>query len=257
MTPQPGRLPVWIPTFLGALFLVLCAGLLYHHGTAIKEKSRNTASITHFSNQWVRCAEKLKEQKSVNVSLECELDAQSEELKSCSNKLVTLSATLSESRAKAKAADDTAKEQVRTQDTRIAELESERDGMSKKMDGLTASISKLETQIAETEQKLQSSKGEREFLVKELKRLQTEKAQLEKQFYDLAVLREQVRKLRAELAINRRLDWIRRGLYGSLKGGEVLRKGFTTAAAAPSAFNLDVEVHRDGPAKVLPSLDHP
>jgi hypothetical protein len=98
---------------------------------------------------------------------------------------------------------------------------------------------------------LEASEGDREFLLKELKRLQAEKSDLERQFNDLAMLRDQVRRLRDELSVSRRLEWIRRGLYGSLKGGELLRKGFASASNTQTNFNLDVEIKRDGSATVL------
>ena len=90
-----------------------------------------------------------------------------------------------------------------------------------------------------------------------MKRLQTEKAELERKFNDLAVLRDQVRKLRDELSIARRLDWIRRGLYGSEKGAEKLQKGL--AAAGPQTnYDLNVEIKQSGGAKIAsPSTNAP
>ena len=93
----------------------------------------------------------------------------------------------------------------------------------------------------------------------QLKRLQAEKAELERKFQDLAILREQVRRLRDELSIARRLEWIRRGLYGEIgKGAELLQRGFVAKASestnAPAGkggqYNLDVELSRDGTVKV-------
>ena len=51
-----------------------------------------------------------------------------------------------------------------------------------------------------------------------------EKAELEQQFNDLAVLRAQVAKLKEELNVSRRLEWIRQGLFasGEAKGAEQL-----------------------------------
>jgi len=62
---------------------------------------------------------------------------------------------------------------------------------------------------ADTERKLAASEGDREFLLAELKRLQAEKVDLERQFNDLALLRDQIRKLKDELSIASRLEWIR------------------------------------------------
>ena len=104
------------------------------------------------------------------------------------------------------------------------------------MADLNTSITSLESQIDNTKKKLAASEGDRDFLLNELKRLQTEKAELERKFNDLAVLRDQVRKLRDELSIARRLEWIRRGLYGSAKGAEKLQKGLAAAGSQTASW---------------------
>ncbi|MFM7554148.1 MAG: hypothetical protein ACKPAH_02450, partial [Verrucomicrobiota bacterium] len=81
-----------------------------------------------------------------------------------------------------------------------------------------------------------------------------EKADLEKKFNDLAILREQVRKLKEELSIARRLEFIRRGLYGfEKKGAQLLQEGIrpkAPPASATNAYPLKVEVGTDGSSKV-------
>ena len=239
-----------VAIFLTILCLLLAAGLIYRHSTATQEQKKDVATINHFSNQVVEVSGKLEEQKMVNLSLERDFATQAEELKNYSNNLTTVSANYTKTQADAKAAAETAKEEVRRRDSRITELESERDSMTRKMNNLTNSISNLENQIADTQKKLDASEGDREFLLKELKRLQAEKSELERQFNNLAMVRDQVRRLRDELSVSRRLEWIRRGLYGSLKGSELLRRGFASAPAGTN-YNLDVEIRRDGGVKVL------
>lgn len=237
-------------TLLALVCLLLGAGWIYRHYLASTEKKKDVETIKHYSNEWIQTSQKLEEQKLVNLSLERDYTSQAEELKHYSNNLANVSANLAKTQADAKAAAETAKDELHKRDLRISELENERDGMTRKMNELTNSISNLEAQIADTQRKLEASEGDREFLLKELKRLQAEKTELERQFNDLAMLREQVRKLRDELSVSRRLEWIRRGLYGSLKGGELLRKGFS-GAPAQTNYNLDVEIRRDGGARVL------
>jgi len=108
-------------------------------------------------------------------------------------------------------------------------------------------------QIADTEKKLLASEGDREFLLKELKRLQVEKADLERQFNDLSALRTQVAKLKEELSIARRLEWIRMGIYGiqEKKGAERLMAG-NPPPARGSNYNLNVELKQDGGAVIVP-----
>ena len=239
-----------VAILLVLLCLLLGAGLIYRHNTAKKDRKDDVAKIYHYSNEWVETSKKLDEQKLVNLSLERDFATQAEELKTYSNNLATVSADFVKTQADAKTAAEAAKEEVRRRDGRISELEGERDGMTKKMTDLTGSISSLETLIADTQRKLEASEGDREFLLKELKRLQAEKTDLERQFNDLAQLREQVRRLRDELSVSRRLEWIRRGIYGSLKGGEMLRQGLASTAARTN-YNLDVEIRREGGATVL------
>ncbi len=240
-----------VAILLTVLCLLLAVGLIYRHTSATEEKKKDVSTITHFSNEVVDVSKRLDEQKLVNLSLERDNGTQAEEIKTYSNNLASVSASFAKTQADAKAAAETAKQEVRRRDARIAELETEREGMTRKMDDLTGSITNLETQIADTQVKLEASEGDREFLLKELKRLQAEKSELERQFNDLAQLRDQVRHLRDELSVSRRLEWIRRGLYGSLKGSEILRKSMASTAGARTNYNLDVEIRRDGSAEVL------
>ena len=84
--------------------------------------------------------------------------------------------------------------------------------------------------------------------------MQAEKAELERQFTDLAVLREQVNRLQNELAVARRVDLIRSGRYGGqeLKGAALLNsKLFKTEQPEPQSYDLDVEVKADGSTPVV------
>lgn len=239
-----------VAILLVVVCVALAGGLLYRHGRAVKEKKTDTDLIQTLSNKVEIVTRDLNDQKNVNLTLQRELDEKVEQIKVYSNNLATVSADLAKLQNDSKAAAESARAEILKRDARIAELESERDDLSKKMTELNSSITNLETQIAETQRKLEASEGDREFLLAELKRLQTEKAELERQFNDLALLREQVRKLKDELSIARRLDWIRRGLYG-LKGAERLQRGLI-APAPRTNYNLDVELQRDGAVRVNP-----
>jgi hypothetical protein len=83
--------------------------------------------------------------------------------------------------------------------------------------------------------------------------LQVEKAELERQFNDLATLRTQVAKLKEELSIARRLEWIRMGIYGAQdkKGAERLMAG-SMPAPKSNNFNLNVELKQDGGGQIVP-----
>lgn len=263
--------------------VVLGVTLMKRHKEAVAEKQKDTAKLQEISNDLKRTDTLLKEQKNVNTTLESDLLTKKEQLKNLSDNLTKVQAEVKAAEAAAVAAQEKAakvqsdaeaaakaaakaaaeklaqaakqaQEEMAKRDARIADLQSNRDDLTKKMELLTGSITKLEGSIKETERRLAASEGDREFLLKELKRMQAEKAALEKQMRDLSFLREQVSKLKEELSIARRLDWIRRGIYGSgdvKKGGQLLHEGLP-APAAKTNYNLEVEIKRDGGAQVVP-----
>jgi len=242
---------------LVVLCIILGVGLLIRHAKAVQEKQTAEARIMQLSNDVVHTQDQLNEQKKVNDTLEKTLETRTTEAQGLSNKLETVTTTLTRTEQEAKAAAEQAKDQIAKRDAKIADLEGQNDDLSRKMADLNTSITSLESQIDDTKKKLAASEGDREFLLKELKRLQTEKAELERKFNDLAVLRDQVRKLRDELSIARRLEWIRRGLYGSEKGAEKLQKGLA-AAGSQTNYDLNVEIKQSGGAKIVsPSTNTP
>jgi len=242
----------WPIIILALVSVGLVVVLLIQRDKATKEKRKDTERIEQISNSWVQTSTDLNEQKKVNIVLDRDLTNRTEDLNVVSNNLVAVRETLAKTEAAAAAAAQQAKEEMAKRDAKIASLESEKDDLTKRMMELNTSITSLEGKIAATEKKLAASEGDREFLLKELKRLQAEKAELERQFNDLAILREQVRKLKDELSIARRLDWIRRGLYGSnLKGAEKLQKGFFVPVVRTN-YDLNVELTRQGEVKVKP-----
>ena len=236
---------------LVVLSLGLGGALLFRHSKAVQEREAAQASITRLSNVVSDVQLKLNEQVKVNLTLETNLAVRTSEAESYSNKFVATSEALEKTEADAKAAAEAAKNEIARRDSRINQLEGQNDEMTKKVGDLNTAITDLEGRIEDTQRKLAASEGDREFLLKELKRLEAEKAELERQFNDLAVLREQVRKLKDEMSIARRLEWIRRGLYGSEKGAEKLQKGIASTPP-PSEFDLNVEIRQEGGAKVVP-----
>jgi chromosome segregation ATPase len=242
-----GKIGIIVLVILSVVFGV---GLLIRHSKAVHEQQESEARITQLSNDVVQTQAKLSEQIKVNITLETNLAVRTIETETLSNKLAVTSTTLAQTEADAKTAAETAKGEIAKRDAKIADLEGQNDEMTKKMGDLNTAIAGLETQISDTQKKLAASEGDREFLTKELRRLQAEKAELERQFNDLAVLRDQVRKLKDELSIARRLEWIRRGLYGSEKGAEKLQKGIA-AAPGQTNFDLNVEIRQDGGAAVV------
>src|SRR6185369_8265967 len=241
---------------LVVLTLALGVGLFIRHNEAIrvaKENDGHIQEVINYSNRLDQTQTKVDELVKVNSTLETNLTVRSQDLVSKSNDLVKTAAELAKTKTEAQAAADAAKAEMAKRDARINELETQQTALDQKATDLTSRIGGLEKDIADKEKKLAASEGDREFLLKELKRLQVEKAELERQFNDLALLRTQVSKLKEELSIARRLEWIRMGIYGlqTQKGAERLMSASVPSPA--SNFNLQVELKQDGGAIIVPA----
>lgn len=244
------------------ILVVICVGLgiglLVRNNKAVHEHKAAQSEIMQLSNVVVQTKGQVDELKTENMSLGTNLVGRTRELESVSNNYINVAAALAKTQAEAKAAAEAAAAEMAKRDTRINELQGQNDEMTKRMLELNASLGTLEKQIADTEKKLATSEGDREFLLRELKRLQTEKAQLEKQFNDLAVLREQVSRLKEELSISRRLEWIRRGILGTpQKGAEALLKPVEPAIPSTNNVDLNVELKQSGGVKVQSATNAP
>jgi len=244
---------------LSGLLLAACLGLgagwFFTTRKAAEDRAASAARITNLTNDLVSTAFRLQEQQKVNSTLNSDLTEREKDLNAFSNRWTFVANALATTEAEAKAAADAAKAEIEKRDKQIQSLEGEKDALTNKMDGLTQEIGSLNSKIADTERKLASSEGDRQQLQKELKRLLAEKAELERKFNDLAQLRDQVRKLREELSIAKRIDFIRRGLYGfDKKGAQLVNNGIQVPAkSAAPASGLNVEVGTDGSAKVEPA----
>src|SRR5229473_2296107 len=229
-----------------ALALALGAAMLVQHNKAVEQKNTDVAEKVELTNRLEATRAKFEEQERIAMYLQTNLTVREQELLSTSNSLLKTAADLAKTQKEAQAAADAAKAEMAKRDARITELETQKTVLDQQANDLKSAIGNLEKSISDTEKKLTASEGDREFLLKELKRLQVEKAELERQFNDLSVLRTQVAKLKEELSIARRLEWIRMGIYGmqAQKGAERLMAGPVPSPA--SNFNLQVELKQDG-----------
>src|SRR5258707_141409 len=221
---------------LGLLCLGLGIAVITIRNNAVEQKRTDSDSILGFSNKWVETSTKFEDQKQVNAELEKDLDGRKKALIDLTNNFTTVSSNLSDTAAnlaKTEASLKTSQEELTKRDAKIAELETQNQALDKQAADLNTSITNLTFQIADTEKKLTASEGDKAFLQKELKRMMSEKAELERQFNDLTVLRAQVSKLKQELNIARRIEWIRQGLFASSeqKGAQKLMQGL---GASPS-----------------------
>lgn len=244
-----------IATILVLLSLGLGVALYLRHKDVVvlRQNVQELATATNdLHKRLMQTCKELDEQQQVTRNLESTVAALKQDLANTSNKLITTAAELAKAQQERQAAEQAAKAEIERRDAQITQLSQQTNALTIRMDELTAAINKLAANIAETERKLAAAEGDREFLLKELKRLQAEKAELERQFNDLKALRTQIAKLKEELSISRRLEWIRLGIYGSQsqKGAEKLLA--TAAAAAPRTnYGLKVELRQDGTATVV------
>ena len=250
---------------LGIACVCLIGSLIYRHTQAIKNEAANQKKLIVIQSELTETTVNLGNSRQTNVVLRTELQRASSELDEIRSQFNSLSKDLEAEKARANAAvkeTRTALIEVADRDVQIKDLTSNGLELSQRVETLNRSVYELETRIEDTEDKLNASDSDREFLLTELKRLQTEKSGIERQFNDLSILRAQLDKLRSELTISRRIEWIRRGLTGSnsnRKGAELLTKGFQTPITKTN-YNLNVEINQSGGVKILelpPSISPP
>lgn len=247
-----------ITILLGIVSALLLAGLVIRHLQATKVEQAKEEKIKTVETSLTETQAKLSTQTKTNAVLRSELETKTEALQSLEGRYASVTTELDKVQKEADAAATEAAEAKKTiaeMDKRIGELSIERDDLTTQMTELNGNLDTLEGQILETQRKLAASEGDRAFLLKELKRLQAEKADLERQFNDLAVLRDQIRRLKDELSIARRLEWIRNGIMGAgsvPKGAALLKRGFSKPENKPN-FDLNVELNQEGGVQVVPS----
>jgi len=240
------------------ILAVVCAGLavalIAAKKTASDQLKNNTAAILDFSNQLVTANDNLDELRQVNLRLTNDLATVQQQTSRLSNSLTQASGAL----ASAKATLQGAQDQIANLNGRITDLEAQNKVLDDRATALTNTIAALNGQIADTEQRLANSETNNVFLEKELQQQIAQRAELERKFGDLNEVRAQVKKLRDELFVARRLQLMRASATDQ-KGAQLLEQPHTAAATAASAklpphYDLNVEVGSDGSVHVIPPL---
>jgi len=240
---------------LALVAVVLLVSVVYIKKQADDKQARDASTILDFSNQLSKASLDLNELQQVNLTLNRDLATNRAVLGDLSNTLSAVSETVTNTRAALQSAQD--------EITRITDLQAqnqELDARAKRMSDqaleLTNTIIALNAQINDTVQKLSASKSDNSFLEKQLQELMAAKAELEHNFDTLAIVREQVSKLRAELVAARRLQWMKEGTDVQLKGAQLMvlnRKDNPNRAAAQGTnFGLNVQIGSDGTVRALP-----
>lgn len=247
---------------IGLILLLLVSlglgvALIITTRNAKEQQVSNTDTILSLSNNLVATTTKLEDQIKVNTMLESDMARDKKNSQEAYAQLTNSFTLLSGNLTKTEAALKGSQEEVAKRDQKIKDLELQNQDLDKQAADLSSAITNLSIQIAETQKRLATSEGEKAFLDKELKRMIAEKADLERQFNDLKILRAQVAKLKEELSIARRVEWIRQGLFAASddKGASRLMRS-TRPVDRPQGTNYDlnVEVSSDGSVRVVPPL---
>ena len=240
------------------ILVLVCVGLgisvITIKNKATEKQHQDAELIGTYSNKWVKSSSDLDEEQRVRTMVEKDLESQKKSFGELTNQFSTVSADLAKTEVSLK----TSQEELVKRDSRITDLEAQNQALDSKAKDLTLALTNLNTQIADTQRKLSASEGDKAFLAKELKRLMAEKGELERQFSDLTVLRAQVAKIKEDIVVARRLEWMRQGFYANAdqKGAQRLMQAVNPAPPRPARTNYDlnVEVSADGSVKVIPPL---
>ncbi len=237
------------------VLIVACVGLiiaLFATKVATDDRLRkNTDAIIDFSNQLTKATANLDELRQVNLMLTNDLASSRQAALTFSNQFTETYGTLADTRASLQ----NARDQIASLNSRIADLGAQNQVLDQRAAALTNAIASLNAQIADTEQKLAGAETNNVFLEKELQRQTAARAELESKFNNLSTVRAQVKKLKADLFIARRLEWMREGSDpgSQQKGGQLLmQRTAPTNSARPPHYDLNVEVSSDGSIRVIP-----
>ncbi len=235
---------------LAMAFVGLLVALLAMKRTAEDRFKKDTDAILEFSNQLVTARADLDELGQVNLKLTNDLAASHEESLTFSNQFAETSGALANTRASLQSAQD----QIAGLNKRIAGLTTQNQVLDQRAAALSSAISGLNAQIADTQQKLADSETNNTFLEAELQRQTVARAELEGKFNNLTVVRAQAKKLKDDLVVSRRMQWMREGTDPGLqaKGGQQLMQRTAPAPVRPPHYDLNVEVSSDGAIRVMP-----
>lgn len=242
---------------------VACVGLgialIATKSLSDEQHTKDISSIGDFSNQVVNADQHIDSLNQVNLSLTNDLALSRQQSSDLSNSLSTATAALASTKSSLASAQDqvvTLTNQISTLNDQLADLQSQNHVLDQRASDLTNTIAQLNAQIEDTENKLAIAETNNAFIQDELQKQLAEKAELERKFNDLNEVRAQVKKLREELFVARRIQ-LDKYNNGIKKGGALLVQRTPLSPGSTNAapnYDLNVEVGSDGSVKVIPPL---
>jgi chromosome segregation ATPase len=247
-------------TTLGMVILVVACGgmmvaLFVMKRVADDRFEKDTDVILDFSNQLVTARASLDDLGQVNLRLTNDLAASRQDMLIFSNQFTEASGVL----VATKASLQDAQEQIAGLNQRITGLTTQNQVLDQRAAALSSAIASLNAQIDDTRLRLADSETNNTFLEKELQRQTAARAELEGKFNNLTTVRAQAKKLKEDLFVSRRLQWMRAGTDPSLqqKGGQLQMQRVAPAPPSPLRYDLNVEVGSDGAIRVMPASRNP
>jgi chromosome segregation ATPase len=241
-----------------AILIVASVGLavaliiVYHQWNVDQSASTNT--ILQFSNQLDEATANLNDEKQVNLQLNTDLATNEALTTTLSNQLDQTSQQLTSAQSNLQ----NAQTQITNLDQHVSDLELQNQVLDQRANELSNTIAQLSDQITDTQMKLAVSQTNNVYLEGELQKQVAEKDELQHKFNDLNEVRQQVKKLKTDAMVARRLEWIREGIDPNKqeKDGTILMNHQPPASAAPVRpnFDLNVEVGADGTVRVLTNV---
>ena len=236
-----------------------------------EQHATDVSSIVDFSNQVVNANVQLNDFRQTNLALTNDLAAVQQQLTlsqqqsdQLSNSLAAASAALNSTKASLASTQTSlasAQDQISSLNTHISDLETQNKVLDQRATELTNTIAQLSSSIENTQNQLAIAETNRVFIEQELEKQMAQKAELEHKFNDINEVRSQVKKLRDEMFIARRLQLMKND-NGNKKGAELLMQRNQVHAVAsatnkaPVNYDLNVEVGSDGSVRVIPPLSH-
>jgi chromosome segregation ATPase len=247
-------------TKLGMVILAMACGgmmmaLFVMKRVADDRFKKDTDAILDFSNQLVTARASLDELGQDNLRLTNDLSASRQGMLIFSNQFAEASGVL----VTTKASLQDAQEQISGLNRRISGLTTQNQVLDQRAAALSSAIASLNAQIDVTRQRLADSETNNTFLERELQRQTVARAELEGKFNNLTTVRAQAKKLKEDLFVSRRLQWMQAGTDPSMqqKGGQLQMQRVAPAPPRSSRYDLNVEVGADGAIRVMPASSNP
>jgi chromosome segregation ATPase len=215
------------------------------------QQTKDTATISDLSGQVVNAKKQIDDLGQVNLTYSNDLASSQQLISQVSNQLSSAAATLVETRTSLTSAQG----QIASLNSRINDLETQNKVLDQRVVELTNTIAQLNLSIEDTQNQLAIAQTNRVFLEQELQKQIAKRTELERKFNNLDELRAQVKKLREEAYVTRRIQLMKNDNGGKKGAEQLLQKSVTvTPPSADVNYNLNVEVGSDGSVKVIPPL---